>query len=270
MLHNILVATEFSTKCEPALVAAAELAALMKADLTVVHVSQDGVAGREMLESAAQTYKARPCLGQGEPARFILEAARAEKADLVVLGAPVRRSVGDLLLGTTAQRVIRQSPAPVLMTVGTTPKPYRKVMVATDFSEASEQAVKALKETGLAGEALIQLVNIYETPEISLMMRGGSTSAQINNYVVEQGHLAAMKLAEFDAKTGAGAATRIPRLGDSATGRMLCALATETGADLIVVGTQGHSGINGFVLGSVAQDVLRLSDVDVLAVPVSA
>lgn len=267
MLRTILAATEFSSRCSTALQGAVQLAAHMKADLTLVHVSQDGETGREALLQAAGTHKAKPRLGSGEPARFILETAKEEAADLIVLGAPVRRSVGDVLLGTTAERVIRQSPVPVLMAVGTPPRPYRKVVLATDFSEASEHAVAALKKTGLAGDALIQLVNIYETPEIALMMRAGTTTAQINSYVVEQGRVAAAKLAEFDAKTGAGATALVPKLSETSTGRMLCALAKETGADLIVVGTQGNTGIRRFVLGSVAQEVLRLSDVDVLAVP---
>ncbi|MFN4183594.1 MAG: universal stress protein [Hyphomonas sp.] len=270
MLRAILAATEFSAKCNAALSAAVELAAHLKAELTLVHVSPDGEAGRGALLQAAETHKAKSRLGSGEPARFILETAREEAADLVVLGAPVRRSVGDVLLGTTAERVIRQSPVPVLMAVGATTRPYRKVMLATDFSEASEHAVAALKKTGLAGDALIQLVNIYETPEIALMMRAGTTTAQINNYVVEQGRVAAAKLSEFDRRTSAGATSLIPKLGEVSTGRVLCTLATETGADLIVVGTQGHTGIKRLVLGSVAQEVLRLSEVDVLAVPAAA
>ena len=41
----------------------------------------------------------------------------------------------------------------------------------------------------------------------------------------------------------------------------------EARPDLLIVGTQGRSGIEKFFLGSVAEELLKLSDVDVLAAP---
>ncbi|PKP83512.1 MAG: hypothetical protein CVT79_01575 [Alphaproteobacteria bacterium HGW-Alphaproteobacteria-18] len=270
MLRSVLAATEFSNRCDIALARAVQIATQMRADLTLVHVSSDGKAGHDELDQAAQASMAEGLLGSGDPSRFILETARRKKADLLVLGAPVRSSVRDFLSGTTAEKVIRHSQVPVLMAAGTSPEPYRKVILATDFSEASEHAAYALKKTGLAANALVQLVNIYETPQIPLMIRAGTSSAEIESYVVQQGRVAAAKLAEFDAKTRCGASAFIPKLSQASTGRMICTLAVETEADLIVVGTQGHSGIKRFMLGSVAEEVLRLSQMDVLAIPVSA
>lgn len=269
-MRNILAATEFSGRCGKALARAVQLAGETGAGLTLVHVSDDGEAGRSELQQAAAACGADWRFGEGDPSRFILEAARDTSADLIVVGAPKRSSVRDFLSGTAAEKVIRHSPVPVLMAVAAPPQPYRKVMLATDFSQASEQAVTGLKNTGLAAGGLVHLVTVYDTPEIPLMMRAGTTTAGIDAYIVEQGRIAAGKLAEFNARTGAGAAANIPKLSEASPGRMLCAVAADIGADLIVVGTQGHTGIRRFMLGSVAEEVLRLSEVDVLAVPASA
>jgi len=44
-------------------------------------------------------------------------------------------------------------------------------------------------------------------------------------------------------------------------------VANEAGADLIVVGTRGHSGVPGVLLGSVTQRLLHLAHQPVLAIP---
>jgi len=51
---------------------------------------------------------------------------------------------------------------------------------------------------------------------------------------------------------------------------MIVGAAKEVGADMIIVGTRGHSPIAGLLLGSVTQRLLHVSPCPVLAVPDSA
>ena len=50
----------------------------------------------------------------GDPAERVLETARALAADLIVMGTHGHRGLGRLVLGSVAERVVRESPLPVL------------------------------------------------------------------------------------------------------------------------------------------------------------
>jgi nucleotide-binding universal stress UspA family protein len=50
----------------------------------------------------------------GDPLRQVVEYARDESMDLIVLGAHGRSGVAHLILGSVAERVVRTAPCPVL------------------------------------------------------------------------------------------------------------------------------------------------------------
>ncbi|MGC8967902.1 MAG: universal stress protein [Thermus sp.] len=52
---------------------------------------------------------------EGRPAEAILEAARGERADLVVMGTRGLGAVGSLFLGSQSQKVLAEAPCPVLL-----------------------------------------------------------------------------------------------------------------------------------------------------------
>jgi universal stress protein A len=70
-------------------------------------------AARKDAESAgARRVSSR--LTQGSPAQVILDLARDERFDLIVMGTHGRTGVGRWVLGSVAEKVVRGAPCPVL------------------------------------------------------------------------------------------------------------------------------------------------------------
>ena len=136
-LRTILVPTDFSLCSAAALDFAVALATRLDAEIRLVHVLPTLTTlampplvplPAEWLESTrklAQTHLATAAervdrvkvtteLLDGSLDDAVLAAAAASKADLIVMGTHGRRGVSHLLLGSVAERVVRQSPIPVL------------------------------------------------------------------------------------------------------------------------------------------------------------
>ena len=69
----------------------------------------------EIARQAAVRHKVRACVTTGRAADAVLKRIRDVEADVVVTGAHGRDTATDLLLGSVADRLLRQSPVPVLL-----------------------------------------------------------------------------------------------------------------------------------------------------------
>src|SRR4051812_46059764 len=139
-LKRILVATDFGEPSDAALTYGQELARTYNATLHVLHVVGDmylRIAGdaylavlpdlqrdaeltaRERLDALlVHNDPTRPvrkvALTSAAPATAIVDYAKANGIDLIVVGTHGRRAVAHLLLGSVAERVLRTAPCPVL------------------------------------------------------------------------------------------------------------------------------------------------------------
>jgi universal stress protein A len=131
-IHTILQPTDFSERSEAALQLSCALARDYGARLVVLHVAvQPAVAfgegfitvdsefrdAREQLDELpipADDIRAERRFETGDPAAEILRVADDIHADLIVVGTHGRTSVSRLLMGSTAEQIVRQAPCPVL------------------------------------------------------------------------------------------------------------------------------------------------------------
>jgi nucleotide-binding universal stress UspA family protein len=135
------------------------------------------------------------------------------------------------------------------------------ILVPIDFSPGSERALDYACNLSARLGATVHLINALggSLPELSGALSGAMVETMMNGRRTELTRLAAARrpAATFDKLIVKNNDPRDAIL--EATG--------ETGADLIVMGSHGRRGVSRWVLGSVAEDVLRRAPCPVLVVP---
>jgi len=197
---------------------------------------------------------------RGEPAETVLRTVEARQCDMIVTGLARDETLGRLGLGATVNRLLRSAPVPLLIVKRRVRSSYRKIVVGTDFSEPSLQALETVLR--LFPEQRVMLFHAYDAPMARIAGQ-------------RLGHVEAHRaLAEDDLSTFLGTAplassdrARIETLLERGNPRRLIReYAHDCGADLIVLGTHGRSGILNVLLGSTARDVLSALSCDALVV----
>ena len=138
------------------------------------------------------------------------------------------------------------------------------MVVGIDFSEHSSRALTAARNM-LASAADSQLHIVHVFPALQTL--GLGASAVSGDALALEPVREARALLDSAAANIKGDGGRISahfRFGDPA--REIAQLATELNADLVVVGTQGRTGIGRMVLGSTAERVVRMAPCTVLTV----
>lgn len=283
-METILVATDFSERSDQALERAAMIAANTGAQLRFVHVvdddqkqpiidSQISVAQQALAEDAKRLEKAhgvKDCITDvvlGDPFEGIVKAAEASPPDLVVLGAHRRRVLRDVFVGTTAQRTIRRTRRPVLMVNAPPRTDYSRVMLCTDLSEISRASIERLVALKLGGPQSIILLHVFEALAEQMLFRSALTQAQMDQYRGELKLEAEQALTEFRAALPPIGFGTITRHYDTSISASILEASREINADLIVVTSRGRADLRKTFLGSVAEEVLRRADRDVLVIP---
>ena len=143
-ISRIVVPTDFSPASDAALDYARDLARQFGASIDLVHVFDDPFTSgafvgdgtvmmpvelrdalekhaREQLETRNAAHAgtlpgSSTAFLMGAPAKRIVERAKEDKADLIVMGTHGRSGLGHLLIGSVAERVVRTATCPVLTT----------------------------------------------------------------------------------------------------------------------------------------------------------
>jgi nucleotide-binding universal stress UspA family protein len=272
---TLLVPTDFSRGSAAALDRAVTLPLATGARIDLVHViSEVSAKLRKRVEAAArealdrEVARARSLapehditcrLLRGEPFVEIIRRARSIDADLIVVGRHGRRSVRDLFLGTTAARVLRMGEIPTLVVRDGSTSPYRKPLVATDLGDTSRRLVElAIRIAG--GRATLNLVHAVHIPFEGFVAPTAVARKRLRRPAEDE---ATAKLARLLAPYGDHVRWKTQvRTGDART--IVVNEAIQSGADVIVVGTHGRSGLAHAVIGSVAEWVIANAPCDVL------
>jgi nucleotide-binding universal stress UspA family protein len=280
---KLLVPVDFSSHSRRALDYATHVGKALGAELHLLHawnplswVSAEGALTvpdntlQMIRESSARSLElwGEVPFQQGVPCKTHLEAGPASPTiaqvagelgvDLVVIGARGRAGLRDVLLGSVAERTIRQAPCPVVTINERVPippaLPLKKIVIGVDFSEACRQAVKFARDFGAAlGRPQLMLVHAWSVPvEMAHLVderaRKGNGSA--NGTVTEEfgPWLDYLRNEGWDVEIG---------ISPNPPEDSIVEIAGTEDADLVVVGTQGRSAVAAVPLGSVAERVVR-------------
>lgn len=273
----ILLATDLSARGDRALDRALQLTKELNTKLIVLHVMEShatparlttpvwrrlstdhkALAERELAEDlAAADVPSEVVVVSGDPLSRIMETADSFGCSLIVTGIARDETLGRLLLGTTVEKLARQARQPVLVVKTRPRKPYRDVLVATDFSPGSRQALRAALQ--LVPNADLTLFHAYDVP-----FQGKTVPDDAITRSFYKG--AEQSAREFTAETPelAGKTPRIVlEAGQPET--VLSEFSFNHRSDLVVTGTHGRTGILRTAIGSVAERLLESLPSDVL------
>jgi nucleotide-binding universal stress UspA family protein len=204
---------------------------------------------------------------RGRPASMLLEEARSFGADLLVLGSRGHGQLETMLLGSVSSEVVDHAPCPVLVARGST---IGHLLLADDGSPGSAAAAELLAAWPVFAGLRVTVASASEVAiPWSVGMAPGLYDQVLESYTesVQEARreIAALVSATADRLADAGLVTEVDvRDGDPAA--CIVKAASERGADLVVCGTRGHTGLTRLLLGSVARKVLVHAPCSVLIV----
>ncbi len=297
-LRRLLVPLDFSGLSRQALGSAVPLARQYRAKISVVHVVQPPVvmdaipggtaylsvntdellaAAKACLTEQAAQLVPRDLLDQvivaeGNPAFEVVATAESLAADLIVLSTKGRSGLKRILLGSTAERIVRHAHCPVLTVRRQPPAtekpvypdrlPWRRILVPLDFSFSSLHALRVAAALAEQSGARLSLLNVIEPNPYAVGLEGGPL-------VMPDQVFARNAKAQLPriAQRFVPAAVRVTHLvGYGRAANVIVETAEEKEIDLIVLSTHGHTGLERLLLGSTTEHVVRHAHCPVLVV----
>jgi len=195
-------------------------------------------------------------LETGNPVEAIQRTARVRQCDLIVTGVARDETLGRLLLGSTVEKLARESTLPILIVKKRPHRPYQHIVAATDFSEGSRQAMNAAR--AFFPTAQLTLFHAYPT------LRADPDQAEIEAARRAAERVADGFIANNLAQTGLPG-TRLV-LEHGLPEGVVPDYVRSHPADLMVVGTHGLTGLLRTAIGSVAERLIYLTPCDALIV----
>jgi len=280
---QIVCATDLVPGNDAPIDRAALLADQLEAELSLLHVVVPGES-TQPLEQALQTARdqmqarASPPLWRGQrppawavqtgaPARIIVDTAARVGARLLVLGPHRKRPLRDALEGTIAEKALAIRRHPVLMVRNTAMRPYRRVLVALDLSDASVSAIHAAESLVIAPEVSARVVHAHEPPYQAMLAYAGVEQESVAVYAQKWKHEAQRSVHDLlDCESGDARRYDVHVAQLPAAAGILQAVEQFT-PDLLVLGTHGGGSLRRALVGSVANRVLHETHCDALIVP---
>jgi len=300
-IHRVLCPIDFSDHSRHALQHAIGVARLYRAQITVVHVysaplqvmpptafmaapagvPQRSASPAELRDVTEEVRRfCEPLVSgappeivvvEGTPAKEIVRLAEQVRADLLVMGTHGRGGFERLVLGSVTEKVVRTSRSavltipPAVQSPAARPVLYKTILCAVDFSDASNRAVEYAVSLAQENDARLILLHVVEgfVDEAVLDVNVHWNVPEYRRYL-EQDALARLKaVVPAEARTSLQAEER---LASGKPYKGILRIADDSGAELIVMGVQGHETLDRLAFGSTTHHMVREARCPVLTV----
>jgi nucleotide-binding universal stress UspA family protein len=287
-VQRIVVPVDLSELGRPAVERALSLAKRFEASLHFVHAAQlsqlavsplfrvaerDAESARDAVSAGLRELVTRAKteglaasweLCETDPVSAVRDAVARRRADLVVMATHGYSGFRHFLFGSVAEWMLHGVPCPIwVVKQPDAADPVRRVLWASDFSAHAQCAGELAARIARAFGAELEALHAYDVPPdilpYALPIPPGF-EAELRVRAEELLERAAAKIT-LDHQP---ITTHLERGSPPAA---IARRAAERGAQVIAMGTRGHTGLAHLLLGSVAERTLRLAPCSVLVVP---
>jgi nucleotide-binding universal stress UspA family protein len=257
----------------PSMEAERDFISRLRATVEEVQVRSEAAARESLVRAVRNWLGDRPGVdlqvAMGDPAGEILRVAANVAADLIVLASHGRGAVGRLAFGSVAHRVAHASPIPVMIVRSQSATPemgpvsLERLVVPLDGSDLAAQALPVAERLARWLALPILLVRAVDVAEIlGPFANGVAFPATIIEDVESEARQALETTATALRADGCNVKTEVR------TGPAFYAIAEVCRqGDIIVLCRHGRSGVRRWLLGSVAEKLVRDGTVPVVVVP---
>lgn len=139
----------------------------------------------------------------------------------------------------------------------------RRVLCTTDFSAAANKAVRQAVRIAQQLGAEVHLLHAYPVPSIPSPAGGDFSPQQLTAQLAESAETEMRReVREWNKRQ----ISVVPHVAAGPPADVIVETAKEIGADMIVVGTHGRTGLAHLLIGSVAERVIRTATVPVVTI----
>jgi nucleotide-binding universal stress UspA family protein len=222
---------------------------------------------RELSRESGLAPNTRLAVFGGGPAEALIDAARTEDAEFIVVGSRGLHEIGDAVLGSVSCALMRTAPCPVVVAppaldVPLVPMSLRPVVCGVEGSDSDQSTLKLAADLALRLGAALHAVHAFNPRPVA---PGPAAVMPPISSVLTEAAEATLEHAVADAGVEA---RRHVVSAPAAQGLM--GVAEETGAGLLVVGAPGRGKLGSAVLGSVAVELAAEARVPVVVLPSDA
>jgi len=271
--HSILALTDFTAPSEHALDRAALLACQHNAPLRLLYFAEEP--HRLFSDPIARlSQRARQLTRRHGIRAYALErhpvapediVEESRTASLLVTGPLWQRNWKTFYRGTTLDRIVHDSPCPVLVVKQAASRTYEQVLVAVDLSPRSRELIACAHQ--FASPSALKLFHAIDTIEESRLRSADVSIDAIRANRLGSRQQARDRLMQLTRALGPAGNAMAFDVGNGDPAYQTAVQQQATRAELVVVGKRRTSALARFLTGSVAQRLAKWAESDVLVVP---